>query len=202
MIRWGAVLTVFQLFIALVVAVLFGPAMVQAQDSQGNDLGFGGTSPALCSFTSLPSELASDNMSLAAGGSNKLQIDTMVDPSSSLLKPASIQIEIIGTCNQTHYVSAMTKNGGLALGSAAQVVDGAFISHINYRAQVDWAGKSAIMSTDGGPGKKTPTTVIGGTNHGPLSLRIVIDDLENDLTIPLVAGTYSDILTVQIGAPL
>jgi hypothetical protein len=96
----------------------------------------------------------------------------------------------------------MTKNGGLALGSAAQVVDGTFISHINYRAQVDWAGKSAVMSTDGGPGKKTPTTVVGGTNHGPLSLRIVIDDLENDLTIPLVAGTYSDILTVQIGAPL
>jgi hypothetical protein len=202
LIRWGAVLTVFQLFIVLVVAVLFAPAMVQAQDSQGGDVGFGGIAPPLCSFTALPTELASDNMGLAAGGTNKIQIDTLIDPSSSLLNRASIQIEIIGTCNQTHYVSVMTKNGGLALDGSTAALGGAFGSHVNYRAQVNWAGQSVEMSTDGAPGKKTPTTVVGGANHGPLSLRIVIDDLDNDMAIPLIAGTYTDIITIQVGAPL
>lgn len=195
-------MSAFRFFILFLVAFLCGAHIARSQDSQASDLGFGGTATPLCSFTALPSELAADNMSLTAGGSNKIQIDTMIDPSSSLLKPSSIQIEIIGTCNQTHYVSVMTRNGGLALSSTAQVVDGAFLSHVNYRTQVNWAGKTAVMSTDGAPGKKTPTTVVGGTNHGPLSLRIIVDELENDMGMPVVAGTYSDILTVQIGAPL
>ena len=202
MFRWGAVLTVFKLFIALIVAVLFAPAMASAQDSQAGDVGFGGIAPPLCSFTALPTELASDNMGLAAGGMNTIQIDTLIDPASSLLNRASIQIEIIGTCNQTHYVSVMTKNGGLALETPDEVLAGTFASHVNYRAQINWAGQSVEMSTDGAPGKKTPTTVVGGANHGPLSLRIVIDDLDNDMATPLIAGTYTDIITIQIGAPL
>jgi hypothetical protein len=198
----GAVLTVFQFFMVLVVAVLFGPAMVQAQDSQAGDVGFGGIAPPLCSFAALPTELASDNMSLAAGGTNKLQIESLIDPTSGLLNRASIQIEVIGTCNQTHYVSVMTKNGGLALGGSSSAVGGAFDAHVNYRAQIDWGGRTVEMSTDGSPGKKTPNTVVGGANHGPLSLRIVIDDLNNDMSMPLIAGTYTDIITIQIGAPL
>lgn len=192
----------FRISILALFAVLFIPQTAKPNDSKEDSMEFGGTAPPICTFTSTLAELTSTNMNLASGASNQIEIESLTDPNSSLLKPASIHIEILGTCNQTHFFTVMTRNGGLALSHSPDIVGGAFVTHLNYRTQVNWAGKSTLMVTDGAPGKKTPSTIVDGANSGPLSLQIFVDEAENDMNTPVVAGRYLDTLIVQIGAPL
>jgi hypothetical protein len=172
-----------------------------AQDSKSGNWSLGGEAPPLCAFSALPSSLTSENMTLTPGSAtSKIIIDNMIDPATARLNTASLQFEIAGTCNQPHYVSVMTKNGGLIPNDG--VGNEAFMAHVNYRVQVDWAGQTSLLTTNAIPGKKTSPLFIGGPNKGPLNVWIAIDAQENDMERPYIAGLYTDILTVQIGTQL
>jgi hypothetical protein len=189
--------------LALVAIYVAATASVRAGDSGGDELAMGGEAPPVCAFTATPSQQTADNMTFAAsGGINQIQIDNLIDPNVGLLNRASIQLEVDGICNRAHSLSVMTNNGGLKQAGSVLPVGGAFVGHINYRVQVDWAGETATLTTDAVPGKKAPVNLIGGPNQGSLNISLIIDEVDNDLNTPVIAGVYSDILTIQIGAPL
>ena len=144
-----------------------------------------------------------ENMSLSGAGQNSaaISVDQLIDSSSGVLKKASIQLEILGLCNQAHHLSVMTSRGGLRLEDQTTVVGGNFLNHVNYRAQVDWAGRTTVLNTDATAGKKSSVGPIDGPNRGPLNISLLIDSSNNNLTIPLLVGSYIDSLTVQIGLP-
>jgi hypothetical protein len=189
--------------LALVAIYVAATASVRAGDSGGDELPMGGEAPPVCAFTATPSQQTADNMTFAAsGGINQIQIDNLIDPNVGLLNRASIQLEVDGICNRAHSLSVMTNNGGLKHAGSVLPVGGAFVGHINYRVQVDWAGQTAMLTTDAVPGKKAPVNLIGGPNQGSLNISLIVDEVDNDMNTPVIAGVYSDILTIQIGVPL
>ena len=173
-------------------------------DDQGSNLSIGATAPAKCVFTSAPRPLNSSNMSLTstATSSTAIVIDDLVDGDTSRLMTASIEIEILGVCNEAHYLSLKTTRGGLSPQEVKPLSGGNFIQHINYRAEANWAGRTVNLITDDTPGKTSSAGFIDGPNHGPLSITLTIDGTQNDMTLPTVEGVYSDSLIVQIGVSL
>ena len=183
-------------------SILLFPA--SAGNAGGGTVGLGGSSPLVCSFSAAPRQLSATNMSLTGATleSGQINVTQLIDESTARLKAASIQIEILGVCNQAHYLSLMTNRGGLAPEEQMAVVSGTFSRHVNYRAEAVWGGQSVTLQTDATPGKKSPARLINGPNDGPLTLRFTIDGASNDMTLPTASGIYSDSLTVNIGQPL
>jgi len=176
---------------------------VAAGYTGGSNFPMGGVSPPLCSFAAAPRALNADNMSLSGAGQNSasISVNQLTDSATALLIKASIQLEIIGVCNESHYLSLKTSKGGLTLEDQTGVVGGNFLDHVNYRAQADWAGQSVSLNTDAIAEKKTTSGVIEKTHRGALNISLLIDENTNDMNKPLLAGQYTDFLTVQIGLP-
>jgi hypothetical protein len=192
-----------RLVLALVAIYFAAAGSVQAGDSGSDELAMGGAAPPVCAFTATPSQQTADNMTFAAsGGINQIQIDNLIDANVGFLNRASIQLEVDGICNRAHSLSVMTNNGGLKPDGSVLPVGGVFVGHVNYRVQVDWAGQIATLTTDAVPGKKAPVNLIGGPNQGSLHISLIVDEVDNDMNTPVIAGVYSDILTIQIGVPL
>jgi hypothetical protein len=182
--------------------VLFSNA--EAEDGGGSDLSVGGQAPPVCNFTAGLREVESSNMSLSSPGANagQISINQLNDAQDSHLNRASIQLELLGVCNKPHHLTILSTKGGLAPAIQKPVVTGSFIQHVNYRVDVNWAGRTLSLATDATPEKKSPAMLIEGPNSGPLNINVIIDESTNNLQTPVVEGQYSDSLLVQIGLPL
>lgn len=189
-------------------AFLAGSSVVLSAVSAGIDGGgtvsMGGSAPPVCAFRAAPRQLSATNMTLTGASlqSGQINITQLIDESTARLKVASIQIEILGICNQSHYVSLMTNRGGLEPAEPGAVVSGSFTRHVNYRVEAIWGGQTVILQTDATPGKKSTSGVVNGPNDGALNLRVTIDGSSNDMSLPTENGIYSDSITVQIGLPI
>lgn len=174
-----------------------------AVNSGSATFSLGGVAPPLCSFAAVPRALNAENMSLSGAGQNSasISINQLTDTSNALLKKASIELEIAGVCNHSHYLSLKTAKGGLAPDDQAGVVAGNFLNHINYRIRADWAGKSISLNTDAVADKKVSTNVIEAANRGTLNISLLIDENTNDMNKQVISGQYTDLITVQIGLP-
>jgi hypothetical protein len=177
---------------------------VAAEADGGGNVGMGGVAPAVCSFQAAPRQLAANNMSLGGAtlSSGQIAITQLADTNTARLKSASIQLEILGVCNTPHNVTLKTSGGGLSPQDQLSTVGGAFLNHVNYRAEAQWGGQTIILLTDSTPGKKSPIGTIAGAYSGALNVKIVIDGTTNNMTLPTANGVYSDSLIVQIGLPL
>ena len=184
------------------ICVLFSDA--KAEEGGGSDLSVGGPAIPVCSFTAGLREVGSSNMTLSSPGANsgRILINQLIDETTGHLNRASIQLELLGVCNKAHYLTILTTKGGLAPAEQKPVVSGSFIQHVNYRVDVNWAGRASSLSTDATPGKKSPVGLIEGPNSGPLNINVIIDESTNNLQTPTLEGVYSDSLIVQIGLPL
>ncbi len=191
-----------------IASVVFGSCLISfaayGNDGGGSNLSVGGHSDPTCAFESAPALVNATNMSLnsATASSGQISINELVDQNTSTLNVASIELEISGLCNQAHTLSLKTTSGGLVPQEAKSVAGGPFILHVNYRATVQWGNQTAVLETNSTPGAKSASGVIPGANQGVLNLTLDIDNTTNDMNVPLVEGTYSDTLVVQIGQPL
>jgi hypothetical protein len=111
-------------------------------------------------------------------------------------------------CNYAgHTVSLKSQNGGMTNPASTVIADGSiFNKRIPYKARVrDWSltGPSAELTATGTVTDSVQTTVSAGTvvqravNTDNASIRI---ETVADASNPLLAGTYSDVLTVKLGA--
>lgn len=190
-------------YIAIALLLATGTT-ARSEDAGGGNVAVGGRAPAICTFMSTPRQLQSNNMSLTAASSSagQLIIDQLADRDTGRLRIASIEIEIPGTCNAAHHVSVSTSHGGLRPVQAGGPASGGFVRHVNYRVAISWAGETITLETDGIAGKKASATLVSGPNQGPLGVHITMDEAGNNMNAIVAAGTYSDLLTVQIGQPL
>lgn len=108
-----------------------------------------------------------------------------------------INNETIGrvTCNYQAYVGIRTQNGGLI--RSGQPVAG-FDNKVDYSATLSWASTTAAINT---------STATSFTNVVQISAPAATGDAILNVTPiananPLIAGSYQDILTLQIGASL
>jgi hypothetical protein len=182
---------------------LLAAPLAAAQDSQARSFTLQGQAQASCGF-SAPQSMQASNMALASNSAsqNVISITSLVTPNTAQLLPGSISLTLKGLCNQSHSLSITTANGGLKpQGGITSPLSAGFASRVDYIAQVTWAATSASLSTSGLSGQSTPAAVTAGAYSGNLFLQITIN-ASGAGNQPLIAGTYTDILTVTLSPQL
>jgi hypothetical protein len=101
-------------------------------------------------------------------------------------------------CNGPAKVSIKTAHGAVTAGGANApigIAPGGFANHIPYTAVADWDGLIANISAL----NVAPNTVVSAANAGPATGTLTVKaSTPGTGGLPLVAGSYSDTLTVQI----
>lgn len=189
-----------------------GPAF--AADSASNAISISGSSPNTCTLDSGTQGAVTNSAYTPGAGASTLAITNLASATDASLQATSAVVTYVGMCNYAHNVGLKSLNSGLQNNTAANdplASSGSFIKKVGYTASYTWAGHSSgagetlSFSNDVGTGASaaaaatTGTTfAVAGANSGNLVLTFGI----TGSATPVVAGTYSDTLTVQIGAAL
>lgn len=167
-----------------------------------------GTSPTVCTLDVNPTVNASSGSgsSFSLSG-NTLTVTSLFDTTDSHIVAGSTTLRYVGMCNYAHNVSIKSTNGVMVNGAFVAPVGGTFVERVGYAANFTWAGSSATTgildktstSANAAFGAQTSSdTAIAGANAG--NLDVTLDFAAN--ANPVVSGTYTDVLTAQIGADL
>lgn len=195
-VMWGK--AVFGGGVAAILAMSAGQAEAQGtgSGSASTQITITGHAGQVCS---LPEASTGKNAVFAEYSGGNVTLTRLIDGQSALVNPSSIQIEFQkAMCNYSASLSLASKNNGLVSSNASTLLSGeGFITKIPYIATVTWGRVSLTLDT--AATSSAPTTVsVSGANHTDLTVSIATQQS----TLPVPQGTYSDTLTLQIGAPL
>ena len=140
---------------------------------------------------------------------NTLTVTSLFDTTDSHIIAGATTLRYVGMCNYAHNVSIKSTNGVMVNGAFVAPVagSGAFVERVGYAANFTWAGSSAATgiadktstSANAAFGAQTSSdTSIAGANAGNLDVTLTFAANAS----PVVSGTYTDVLTAQIGADL
>jgi hypothetical protein len=179
----------------LAALALLAPASLAAQTvvdpSQGR-LEILGTAHPACVIRG-PSSAVGTNMRFEPGGASAGQIGiTEFVDGNAVSRGGSIDVMLPVVCNSAHRVVVRSGNGGLRrVGPAVQA--GPFAQFFPYSVSTQWGAQSGQLATDSGG----PLIINSGeARAGQLSLTINVAAGGR----PLVAGTYSDQIVVELQA--
>ncbi|MGA0602868.1 hypothetical protein ACO2Q3_19320 [Caulobacter sp. KR2-114] len=187
-----SVLTRASLVCAAVLAA--APAFAQTTTVGQGRLDMEGTAPSTCLVQS-PQSAVGTNTTFSSGNAQQGQvtITELADPQTAVAKQATISVALPAICNTAHHVTVTSLNRGLLRqgGVASQTPVNGFREFIPYSVTASWAGQTATgQSLTGTP--VNITTQDGAA--GQVSLTIDVPGGGD----PLVAGTYSDSLTIEL----
>lgn len=170
------------------------PALAQTVTTGEGRLDVEGTAPSAC-LVQTPQAAIGTNTTFSSGNSQQGQvtITQFVDPQTAVAKEATISVALPAICNTAHHVTVTSQNRGLlrAGGVASQTAVNGFREFVPYTVTASWAGQTATgQSLTGTP--VNITTQDGAA--GQVSLTIDVPGGGD----PLVAGTYSDSLTIEL----
>lgn len=175
-------------------ALLLSPAPLAAQ---GSDLSQGrleilGTANPACVIRA-PSSAVGSNMRFEPSGASAGQVGiTEFVDSNAVSRGGSIDVLLPVICNSAHRVVVRSGNGGLRrVGPPVQTTD--FAQFFPYQVTTLWGGQQAVLTTN-----QAGTLIIdsGEARAGQLALSINVAAGGP----PLVAGTYSDQIVVELQA--
>jgi hypothetical protein len=181
----------------IVSAALLVPAMASAQQvadlSQGR-LEIQGTANPACVIRG-PTAAVGNNMRFDPAGpsAGQIGITNFVDQ-NAVSRGGTINIALPVICNSAHRVVVRSANGGLRRQGAAVAVQGnQFAQSFPYQVTTQWGGQNGQLTTDQGG---TLTINTSEARAGQLGLQISVAAGGR----PLVAGTYSDQIVVELQA--
>ncbi|MBJ7532821.1 hypothetical protein JDN40_01650 [Rhodomicrobium vannielii ATCC 17100] len=171
-------------------------AMAQtASSSASTSFQIKGVAPQVCQ---LPGQAApSGAASNATYASNMVTIESLIDNSTAFVKSSSLTLKFDkAMCNYEAYLSLSSQNRGMTSTDAKQATAGEFLSKVDYTVTADWGSiRDLILDTSQ---QSTAQLQTAGANSGTLTLTFAT----KDGSVPLVNGTYTDTVAVQIGAKL
>jgi hypothetical protein len=186
--------------VLLLCLVLSCPA-AEAEGEGGAQMGAKAVAPAICIFSSTLRALSASNMALGGGDSGAtVAITQMVDEATALLKPATIDLAIRAVCNVPHNLTLSSLRGALVPADQTAEVAGPFLSEVRYRATARWGTRTATLIASGGAAAHSTSQDIGNAQRGDLGIEIRIGADDNDLTAPVMAGSYTDTIELSISA--
>ena len=195
---------------ALTILGIFGSGTAFADDSQITDASLAGTVSPTCTISPM-TQFSADGANLGGGATSTaatVNLTGLANATTAMYEPGvAITLNFTGMCNYVHNVGVQTTTGNLKAVTAAnaQVASSLdFIKTLDYAATINWGNKVGSLSADGTAMKKSPNRVVTGSYSGTGSLVISITDPSAAAiaTQPLIAGTWSDTLTLKIGAAL
>jgi hypothetical protein len=143
-------------------------------------------------------------------GANKTAADavflTLADETNATLKASNFEMTFKAMCNSAHEVTLRSTKGGLVQTNETpvDVREGTFIKRIGYEAKVIWAATPVVVApstnvgTSVGQGEMTARGSVTGAKDGDLRLQVAVTAVNT----PVVSGTFSDTLTINIGTGL
>jgi hypothetical protein len=169
------------------------PAGAQVVDTASQRIELAGDAPPAC-VLSEPVASAAVNAVYAGGSAStgQVSISQLVDPTTALPRESAIVLTFPAACNASHTISVRSGNGGLlrAGGQPVGATAGGFGEFLTYDLGVDWAGGTAVQSSNAG----ALDIVNPRPNAGSLVLRVNTPSSE----VPLAAGQYSDSIVVVV----
>jgi hypothetical protein len=171
------------------------PVTVEAVD-QTVDLDASVTS--FCSFDadSVFSNLGNIVVDSPARPTSVVHIQDPVD-SSGFMQDANFTYQILSTCNAPSQFTLTTQNGGLT-NPAPPPVSGTWLNRIDYSAHLTLptsGGATSSLVTNGIAGEESPLRTNGVAYSGNLQVSFQV---ELNTSAPMLAGHYSDILTIAV----
>lgn len=186
--------------IGAVAAAFASPAL--ASGNGPNGIGVSGTATNTCTL-SAPTLVASSDAVLNSSTPTtaSVTISNFVNPANAqYVDGVSITLNFNGMCNYASKFQSQTTSGAMKNTTPVVAGSGPFISSLNYNALLQWASQNSVLNTDGTALKKGSLKSVAGAFSGTAQLSITL--LDPSSTNPLLAGSFNDTLTVQIGAAL
>lgn len=191
------------LIAAAAAALLSTPAL--ADSSANQVITISGSAPNVCTLGNPAQQAVTGN--IAVSGSN-VTITGLFNTNDATLAAGSVTLRFAGMCNYAHNIQLRSANGYLynTTGSLPPL-GGEFVRRVGYAADYSWAGQTrtgaisdqtstTTAGSAGGNPQTSTALAIGGANAGDLDVKLNFAANTN----PVVAGNYSDTLTVRIGA--
>lgn len=175
---------------SLIAAVLFAPGISRAAETAFQDNNVGGQMVGVCRMGTMVSTAAQNASFTSNANGGVLEITTLADPQTALIRAATMTIAIEGMCNQPHTLRLRSSNGGLTTDAAPA---GGFVNRVDYVARVNWAGEVGNLQPQGQAGASLAVVVPTAAGAG-LGLEIEILPVSQ----PAIAGQYEDSLTVEL----
>jgi spore coat protein U-like protein len=124
-----------------------------------------------------------------------IQIVELVNPQTAVPRATSISIAMPVICNSAHRLSILSRSGGLKRVAANErnQASGGFADFLPYALSADWAGQSLTQSSEVRGGINISTANAGAGN-------MTIGFSVGAGNTPLVAGAYTDAITIEFRA--
>lgn len=171
-----------------------------AADTSTSSVTLSGSVNNTCGFASNPTESLNNNAVLTAPTASAPVITfNVANPTTAFLNTAKIRLTYPAICNYSPTtLSLKTTKGGMIVGAAPAATVSGFLTRIDYEASASWGTAAAIVMTNGTQNEVSNSSTINAPRNTSLQLTIDI----TGVSTPLIAGTYTDTLTLQIGVPL
>ena len=138
----------------------------------------------------------------ASFASNTITLTQFIDPQTALVNQSNLTVQFPNTlCNYNATVTLASKNGGMVASNVAAIAGGSgtFLQKVPYSVATSWGSFSLALDTSVLSGSSTAVSKqTGGANMGNLSLTFATQTS----ALPVAQGTYQDVLTIKIGAPM
>jgi hypothetical protein len=179
--------------------MLVVPSFVMAQDVSVETgqarTQFVGTAPLACLLsTPVGNQIAGATLT-TSGASAQLTFaaDTLINPQTAIARPFTMSLTVPVLCNAAHSVTIRSSRGGMALPSGAAPTNG-FANRIDLDVSANWARTNVQATTDGNPLSLSINALDAASGNVEVTLRGIGG------TNPLVAGRYSDEITIDLAA--
>lgn len=185
--------------IAAAAALLFAAGGANAQ-SASSSITLSGTAAPTCNIPTTPVASSNTNVTInsSTAAASSLTVTSFIDTAAVANAAALTLTYANAMCNYAHNVGVQTTNGGIKQQSGTTtVIGGTFANNVNYTATATFGGSTATITTNGTANAKQ-STAVAGANMGNLVLTVSVAAGTN----PVLQGSYSDTLTLQIGAAL
>lgn len=185
---------------ALALLLAGSPALAAETDSSSEtNYDVAGRTPVICTLTTDEGETRA-LVNFSTVDRNIFQIDQMVSQASLSTQAASFDLTLAGVCNSAHVIRLESLNNGLWQVSEPSVArPEGFGTAIPYEVVTRWSDQQADLAADAGVRQAHRISVpISSPASGLLKLHFEIRQGATNLraNAPIIAGAYSDTLTV------
>ena len=132
----------------------------------------------------------------------RITVTELIDAAAATLKPATVDLAVSAICNVPHQLTLTSTQGALVPDSQAIEAEGIFLRAIYYRATANWGADNISLVANGSSAPHSASREIATPRMGDLTVQVKVDGVDNELTTPVLAATYSDVLTLTINARL
>ena len=181
-------------FFGLVAQATIQPSWAQDYSSGSTNYTLTGLAVPVCVLGSASASGTATNATYAA---NTITLTQFLDPTTALVNQSSLMLQTTNAmCNYNAWLSVSSQNGGLTSGSGGAITSGSFLTVVPFSVTANWGNLGVSLDTS--TGAKLAKVQTGGAISGNLTLSFATQKS----TVPVVQGTYTDIVTVKVGASL